>query len=296
MIHNDKPNFFIVGAPKAGTTSLHRYLESHPDICMSTVKEPNYFSATEIEQDNLYYDDAPHFIDEIKYLELFENCKDVHIIGEASVSYLFYPNIASKIHTFNADSKIIIVLRNPIERAYSHYLMDYTSGYFNNTFDEIVQKQGNLKDPSIYQQVVELGLYVSQVKRYMEVFERENILILFQEEMFKDTENTVQLVYKFLNVDNSVLLKTDKKLHAYKEPKGFLAKFLYRSTFFKSIIRKFVSKDIKLKLKNLLVKERVKPKMSNEARGELLRLYKNDVQELESLLNIDLKEIWKDFK
>ena len=132
-----EPNFFIVGAPKAGTTSLYKYLESHPDIFMSALKETNYFSFTEIEEQKLYYREKG-VSDWNSYLSLFENASGKKAIGEASVSYLFYPKTARAIKEKFSDARIIIMLRNPAERALSHYFMDYKMGYVKRKFSEIV--------------------------------------------------------------------------------------------------------------------------------------------------------------
>ena len=122
-----KVDFFIVGAPKAGTTSLYHYLNEHPEISMSSQKEPDYFSDADIQNEGMYY--GKNRIDTIKkYHSLFDDNSESKLKGEASVSYLFYKNVPQKIKAYNPDSKIIIMLRNPIERAFSHYLMDYRLG------------------------------------------------------------------------------------------------------------------------------------------------------------------------
>ena len=127
-----KVNTFIVGAPKAGTSSLHFYLNQHPEICMSSVKEPNFFSAKEVE--NLYYNSQ--IVSSTKdYNSLFES--DVKIKGESSVSYLYYKEVAKRIYEYNAKAKIIIMLRKPVDRLFSHYLMDKRLGLCSVSLQEI---------------------------------------------------------------------------------------------------------------------------------------------------------------
>src|SRR5882672_9220913 len=114
------PNFFIVGAPKAGTTSLYYYLSHHPEVFMSPVKEPNFFSYDETVKQNLYHKEKGVGKFE-EYRQLFASSNGHHkAIGEASVSYLFYPSVPQRIHELVPKAKIIISLRNPVERAYSH--------------------------------------------------------------------------------------------------------------------------------------------------------------------------------
>ena len=87
-----KPNLFIVGAAKAGTTSLYHYLNEHPEIFMSVIKETNYFAYEEIKAQNLFYNEE-HIITMEQYEHLFADAKDAKVAGEASVSYLFYPKL-----------------------------------------------------------------------------------------------------------------------------------------------------------------------------------------------------------
>ena len=116
-------DFFIVGAPKAGTTSLFYYLNKNKGICMSSIKEPNFFSSQDLKIQKIYYDSL--ILDNLKeYERIFTPKNKQQIIGEASVSYLFYPNVANRIFDYNPRSKIIIILRDPVERAFSHYSMD----------------------------------------------------------------------------------------------------------------------------------------------------------------------------
>ena len=131
-----KVDFFIVGAPKAGTTSLYHYLNEHPQVEMSLQKEPDYFSEAAIQEQGIYY--GKNRIDtEEKYNTLFNTQKKDVIFGEGSVSYLFYPTVAQDIKAYNSMAKIIIMLRNPIDRAFSHYLMDFRLGLLSDRFKDV---------------------------------------------------------------------------------------------------------------------------------------------------------------
>jgi len=113
------PNFYIVGAAKAGTSSLYSYLKDIPGIFMSPIKEPNYFSR-QILPDNHR---LKPIRDENKYLNLFKGAKNETILGEASPSYLVDPGAAELIHYYSPHAFILISLRDPVERLFSHYLM-----------------------------------------------------------------------------------------------------------------------------------------------------------------------------
>ena len=166
-----KVDFFIVGAPKSGTTSLYHYLNEHLEIEMSSQKEPDYFSDEALNQQGMYY--GKNRIDNInKYHGLFTT-NAVKLRGEASVSYLFYDDVPQKIKEYNSKAKIIIMLRNPIDRAFSHYLMDYRLGLVSDSFDSIIKNKLNHKNANLFfQQYIKLSEYSQQVSRYLEVFDK----------------------------------------------------------------------------------------------------------------------------
>ena len=138
-----KVGIFIVGAPKAGTTSLYNYLNEHPEIVMSMKKETDYFSNESIEKQGMYYE-KKRIMTLARYHSFFPVSEN-KIYGEASVSYLFYKDVPKKIKDYNDNGKIIVMLRNPVDRAFSHYLMDYRLGLSSNSFDQIIEKKLNNK-------------------------------------------------------------------------------------------------------------------------------------------------------
>lgn len=176
-----KPNFFIVGAPKAGTTFLSYYLSQHPDIFMSEVKEPNYFSRIQKQGPSIVYDD------EDKYLQLFTKSKGESIIGEASTTYLYFKGTEDRIYNFNKEARILISLRNPVERAYSHYLMDrdkygrekypVNKVLLDEKYIPMYGFHGELVNPYIYP-----SKYFNHVRRYIKKFGRKKVKILLFEE------------------------------------------------------------------------------------------------------------------
>ena len=178
------PNFFIVGVGKGGTTSLYKYLSFHQEIYMSPIKEPNYF-AKDIYDFHDCLDIQSPLENFESYIALFKNVKNEKAIGEASVSYL-YSNIAPfEIRKLIPDAKIIIILRNPIERALSHFLMNLRDGLIIDTeFCRAIQKR------PLY---LELGLYSKHIKKYYSIFSKEKILLLFYEDL---KENPLDLLKK----------------------------------------------------------------------------------------------------
>ena len=159
------PNFFIVGVPKGGTTSLHEYLNDVPGIFMSKIKEPYFFSPIMI-PDKLPFRPVR---DKKKYIALFKNAKDEKIIGESSTLYFFDPEAPNLIHKKIPHARILISLRDPIERLFSHYLLTKKEGFAEKTFHEQIQKE--LRHEVDYTKPhmrLEAGMYSKCVNKYLD--------------------------------------------------------------------------------------------------------------------------------
>ena len=165
------PNFLIIGAMKSGTTALYYYLEQHPEIYMSPVKEPNFFSSQE--QENAA--DAVTHIG--SYQHLFRGVSGEKAIGEASHSYLYDPRAAAEIRSYIPGAKLIATLRNPIDRAYSHFLYMVRSG--TEPLDDFAQalreEEVGIHKERTFQDYIGRGLYYDQLERCFGTFPREQV-------------------------------------------------------------------------------------------------------------------------
>jgi hypothetical protein len=289
---NSRPNFFIVGAPKAGTTALHTYLDTHPQVCMSDEKEPNYFSHTELNEQQLYYN-KPNIETEEEYLAQF-NCSDTAIaIGEASVSYLFYPDVAQRIFAFNPDARIIISLREPVSRAFSHYQMDYSLGLLDVTFEDILK--GGPTDPQLanyYQQYILLSEYFEQVKRYTDIFPEKNILIILQEDLIKHSEKTLHNVCTFLKIDPELRSTVFEKQNVTSAGKNKFIRILYSQPLLRKASQLLMSESIKQKIKDTLFSRNALPQLTPETSRLLKQYFEDDINKTENLIHRDLSS-WK---
>src|SRR5262249_39324802 len=126
------PNFFVIGAPKAGTTSLYEYVAQHPDVYMSPVKEPAYFKPRHPPGG----EDAEPEDRLAAYVALFDGVAGEHVVGEATPSYLQSASAAARIRDAVPDARLVAVLRNPVDRAYSGYSMRVQQGTEDRTFVE----------------------------------------------------------------------------------------------------------------------------------------------------------------
>lgn len=284
-----KVDFFIVGAPKAGTTSLYKYLNQHQDVVMSSVKEPNYFSNEELESQDLYYA-SKNITDEKDYHSLFQANGEKKKLGEASVSYLFYPKVSKRIFTYNKDAKIIIILRNPVDRAYSHYKMDFRLGFVKRDFEDLVlnnNKEGSL----FYQQYIDLGLYHLQVKSYIDEFGSTNVCVMFYEDLKKDRATFVNNIFSFLNLKSDSNINFNLKYNKSKLPSNNFMRYLYSI----SLVRKTASFLFNERLINFINKNFFREsnqEIESKVRHKLNQVFLNDIFMLEKLLNKDLSS-WR---
>lgn len=285
---NKLPNFFIVGAPKAGTTSLYAYLNRHEEVFMpKSVKEPDYFSHEAILKQDLYYKTG-HITEEKKYLALFDEVEDHKAIGEASVSYLFYSGTARKIYNFNPGSKIIVLLRDPIERAYSHYLMDSRLGLIKDSFEEIILGQKMHRYTKMYyQQIVSLGEYGVQIQRYLDVFGSDQVKILLYDQLKADPEGLMCEVCDFLEIANDFKVDLHERHNAYAAPKNALVEKIYQMHQLRTSISRMVPDGIKSGIRNAFFKDSKKPAMSLPAKEFLKIHYGKDIEAVRSITGID---------
>ena len=185
-------------------------------------------------------------------------------------------------------AKIIILLRNPVQRAFSHYLMDKRLGLCNVSLLEIIDNPQ--KHPQFYQQFVELGLYFSQVKRYIDVFGKEHVKLLMYDDLKLKVTSLLSSVFQFLSLDYVQVDTTVR--NKFKAPSNSIISALYRFKFLRSSINFLVPSRLLRSLKNLLFKESSKPKIDKEVLRKLALIYNKDIDQLSKLLNKDLSQ-WK---
>jgi hypothetical protein len=279
-----------VGAPKAGTTSLYYYLNEHPEVEMSREKEPDYFSDESIQKQDMYYGNQ-RINSEEKYHSLFnKESKDI-VFGEASVSYLFYENVAEDIKKYNPNAKIIIMLRNPIDRAFSHYLMDYRLGLVSDSFEDIINKKSKHKDAHLfYQQYIEVSEYSNQIERYLKEFDAKNILFIDYEDFKIDTREVVRKAYDFLDINSEYIAEINKKHNTFTMPKNNFIRFIYSFVFIRNILTVLFTKKLIISIRFLLFKQDKKPVLFDETRKQLEQYFKKDVLKLNDIMNKDFSK------
>lgn len=285
----NKCDFFIVGAPKCGTTSLNRYLGLHPSLCLSNPKEVNYFSASDIKAQGLYYKEKL-IEDAESYAGCFSHSREGDLLGEGSVSYLYYKAVPGNIYDYNPCAKIIIILRDPVDRAFSHYLMDRRLGYVSESFSNIFSN--STKYPVHYQQYFSLGKYFEQVKRYVDFFGRDQVFIINDVDLKCSTVQVLRGVCGFLGVEFCEEMYTEKSHNEYKVPRNFIVSKLYESYFLRSAVQRLIPKVMQDKVKSILFSSGGKPVLGSELNRKLNAYFEEDRKLLAKLISDDFPLRW----
>lgn len=205
-----KPNFFIVGAPKSGTTSMHLYLAQHPDIHMSHRKEPCFLAPD--------FRSSTYPQNEVEYLRCFDGYCGEHRVGESTSTYLYSKLAAKRIHEYAPSSKIIVMLRNPVDLVASLHAQRVKEGYENigrleNALEAEADRRLGKKlpvgfnFPKEYLLYREYGKYAEQLRRYFREFGRDRVHVIIFEEFTRDVEGEVAKVCKFLDVTEKFVLE-----------------------------------------------------------------------------------------
>ena len=309
------PNFFIVGAPKAGTTSLYNYLDQHPQVFMSPNKEPCYF-ASEVRAEN-FAGKYQHYhvrtqselnkylrnpVRENKfrgivsewedYVRLFDGAGLQRAVGEASVCYLHSPTAARNIAARIPHAKIIIVLRDPAERAYSRYLHMVAEGHVRRPFREHIRISLTSQKEKFdtFYPFLEYGMYHGQVRTYMSVFPPENVRVYFYQE---GLAGIVADVFRFLNADPRDVDLSRRYLDRTTAPQATAFLWLLKEYNLLGAILRWTPASIRPVFRRMVFRNRKPPEMNEDDRRFLRDYYREDVVKLAGLLDRDLSS-WID--
>ena len=286
------PNLYIAGAPKCGTSSLHVYLQGVPGIFMSRIKEPNFFARIAIPDDH----PIMPIRDEGRYLQLFAAAGDARYRGESSPSYLEDPEAPYLIDRAAPDAKVIVSLRDPVERLHSHYLMLLNNRPALGGFLEEAKRGLTLQhDRSLSLLWPETGRYHDSVRRYMDVFGADRFKVLIFEELSADAPGTLRQVLDFLGIEHPVNDDAPPKHRGHGQARGPLVRYLFGNKAIARAAEKWIPAELrKLIREKFLVKQVPKPEIEPEAREFLLEYYADDVRRLAELLGRPLP--WRNFQ
>jgi hypothetical protein len=306
------PNFFLAGAPKAGTTALFRYLDQHPQVYLSPIKEPSYF-ADEIRLENFTDEQQPHIRREMRdvreflsgpmrekrfgglvtewddYLKLFAAVRGETAIGEASVLYLWSPSAARNIAARIPGARILILLRDPADRAFSQYLHGVTSGLIGVSFREhVAQGMRHSGRFDVRHPFLELGLYAQQVERYLAAFPRENVFIRLYEDYRAQPLSMLREILRFLEVDPDVAIDQSERHREARVPRSVPFGHLLKKFGLWTGMKRLIPRSLLPLARSAALRPRQNVVMSPADRALLVDYYREDILKLSALLNRDL--------
>jgi hypothetical protein len=282
------PNFLIIGAQKSGTTSLRYYLEEHPEIYMHP-KEIHFF-----DDRNGAFNRGVGY-----YRSFFENLSGARIVGECTPCYMFPEEAPQRIHAVIPDVRLAIIMRNPVDRAYSHYWKNIKNGREKYSFEEAIEREAARMEKSQWHRLqfsyVARGFYSDQLMRFLTHFSLKDILVLIFEEFTKSPQECLRKVYSFLGIDlgfvcsrihevkNQAAMSRSKWLFSVSKKQypfpGIMSSVIYETRVFgilKAINKKFN------------VKPFAYPEMEADTRKMLLDRYSASTEKLSNVIGRDL--------
>ncbi len=287
----NNPNFMIIGAMKSGTTALYYFLKQHPQVFMSAVKEPNFFALLDKKNPQPIEGAKISILDIESYLALFDETKDEIAIGEASHSYMYYQSALNQIKRLFPQTALICILRNPIERAYSHYLFHRRDDRepINNFNQAILAEEKRIREGIHFGHYIRRGMYYNQVKRLYETFLKEQVYVCLFDELEFDPVSLSQNIYHFLNVDPGFIPDVFTRRNPSGIPKNkTLHTFLVKPNQLKSFIQPILPSTVYHFITKLRDRNLSKPQLDQEHRNSLIELYREDILKLQKLINRDL--------
>lgn len=291
------PNFFIIGAARSGTSSLYEYMRQHPQIYFPELKEPMYFA---FQQQKLSFQgpgdeagiNSKAVTDAAAYKALFRGVRNETSVGEASANYLYHSCVAQNIRAELPDAKLICILRNPVERAYSSYLYTLRDGReTERSFEAALAREeqrvaDNWCDIWHYQRC---GFYYRQLAHFYRQFPAEQIKVILQDDLKTRPGECLSELFAFLGVDSHFQPDVGLAYNQGGEPRNqLLNRLLTRPSRIKRILRPLTPQFllrayIEMKHKNLS-----RPELSPETHHMLLEGYREDLEQLQTLLSRDL--------
>lgn len=291
---NKHPNLFLVGAPKCGTTSMAHYLGQHPQIYVPTVKEPNFFVS------DIGGSDGNH--NEEQYSELYSDWGDELYALDASTAYIVSRSAFSEIHRFCPTAKILIMLRNPVDATYS--LFCHQKFYQTEpleTFEEALadQERREKHESSWKRGFLELHIYrrvyafKENIQRYLDRFEKENVKLIFLEDLEADPEKVMSDIALFLGVVPFASLDFQKKNRSKQVALPGFQDFLNRPPLWLGFFTKWwlspkIRWNIRTHLIAMTVRTKQNPPMNKEARRFLVKMFATDIDALSDMTGRDL--------
>ncbi|OGW81301.1 MAG: hypothetical protein A3C47_06090 [Omnitrophica bacterium RIFCSPHIGHO2_02_FULL_51_18] len=298
-IHLIKPNFLIIGAARSGTSSLYRYLGQHPDIFMSQVKEPHFFCHEESRLNLEGPGDKKHAAivsGAQQYQSLFNNVSHFTAAGDASVWYLYFKSSAERVRHYNPRMKLIAILRQPADRAYSSFLYTLRDGReplrdFSKALAAEPSRIRALWEPIWHYK--NAGFYHDNLRHYLDIFGKSQVRVYLYDDLVSNPRGVLKDICRFLEVDEAAEMNLSEKYNESYISRSRAIQFLMtRPNPVKSAANFLLRGPWREKLKRSLRKRNeVKKPLDANLRRDLTQAYRKDILKLQDLLDRDLS-LW----
>lgn len=284
------PDFFVAGAGRAGTTSLHNYLDRHPEIFMSGDKEPRFFGEVwDAAKREGRLEEATE-----AYLDHFAPAGDTPVAGESSVTYMYHPRVPERILSRVPDARVAVTLRDPIERAVSHYWLNVARGIESRPIDEAVAEDLAADEVPHDRDFVGQGFYAEPVERLDDAFGPRFRVVLFAD-LVEEPRSVVREMARFLEVDTDPVDELDLGRQHNPTPgipPNRIAQRIRSSDTLRRLAQSVLPKRVREYLGNeVLLADRDKPDLDPATRRRLEAAYAPDVARLEDHLGRELPEL-----
>ena len=290
---NRLPNFVVVGAPKCGTTSLYHYLKQHPQIFLPARKELHYFSYRYMEQllagpgdKNILATSCRTFED---YAAYFADAKDEIALGDISPSYFYFNDARTEMHQRLGDARIIVMLRDPVQKAFSQYMHLIRDGRESLDFNAALAAESEraARGYAAMWRYAESSLYTPTTRRYMDEFGRDNLKVILMDDLVRAPAEVLADTFRFLGVDPTVRVQHDSTFNRSGVPRSrFMASLISKPNPVTSLARKLLPLSLTGRVKDVIQRFNTgaKLKLDDRARATLAAYFAADLAELETLL------------
>lgn len=278
------PNFLLIGPSRSGTTSLYYYLQQHPQIFMSRIKETNFF-AYERQNDPFRFPIRTR----AQYEGLFAAAQKNQAIGEASPIYLGSRVAPERIRTVIPEARLITILRHPVVRAYGSYLSAVRNRRETRSFAELIRDH---RSGAGFSEFLNLSYYHRHLTRYLKLFPPKQVSINLFDDFRREPLAMLRQILKFVSVDPDAEFDTSAQYNRSGLPRSRTLEFLMRESQLKERIKASLPSWARLQVVELGTRINrfniVKPPLPEEALKEGIELFRDDVLRLQSLLGRDL--------